>query len=223
MHNKQVMIKELFECEGFVKQFFEKYSYPWEILPNINKFILEVIQKGLPGYKEIQKGVIAGKNVNIHPSVHIDGPAVIGSGTCLRIGAFIRGSVIIGENCVVGNSTELKNCILLNNVQIPHYNYVGDSILGNHAHMGAGSVCSNLKNDGRSVVVHGESDYNTGLRKVGAFLGDGADIGCNCVLNPGTVIGKNTFVYPLCSIRGVFAKNCIVKSNNNVIERQIQQ
>ncbi|MBQ7976177.1 MAG: UDP-N-acetylglucosamine pyrophosphorylase, partial [Clostridia bacterium] len=133
---------------------------------------------------------------------------------------FIRGSVITGANCVIGNSSELKNCVLLDKVQVPHYNYVGDSILGNHSHMGAGSICSNLKSDGKPVVIHGDEEYKTGLRKIGAILADGADVGCGCVLNPGTIIGKNTSVYPLNALRGVFPSGCIVKSQNDIVKRK---
>ncbi|MBR5809509.1 MAG: UDP-N-acetylglucosamine pyrophosphorylase, partial [Clostridia bacterium] len=122
--------------------------------------------------------------------------------------------------CVIGNSSELKNCVLLESVQVPHYNYVGDSVLGNKAHMGAGSICSNLKTDGKAVVIHGDTEYETGLRKIGAILADGADIGCGCVLNPGTVIGKNTSVYPLNALRGAFPGGCIVKSQNNIVKRK---
>jgi len=145
---------------------------------------------------------------------------MIGAGTEIRPGAFLRGNVITGENCVIGNSSELKNCVLLDTVQVPHYNYVGDSVLGNHAHMGAGSICSNLKSDGKAVVIHGDEDYETGLRKIGGILADGADIGCGCVLNPGTVIGKNTSVYPLTALRGVFPEESIVKSVDNVVKRR---
>ena len=128
--------------------------------------------------------------------------------------------MITGENCVLGNSSELKNAILLDKVQVPHYNYVGDSVLGNRAHMGAGSICSNLKSDGKSVVIHGDSDIETGLRKIGGILADGADIGCGCVINPGTVIGKNTSVYPLTALRGVYPENCIVKSTDKIVVRK---
>lgn len=219
--NKKVMISDLFDLEGTrVKALFDKYSYPWEVLPHINKFILETIECGIPSYKEIQKGVLVGENVKIYPNVVIEAPAIIGSGSELRPGAFIRGNVFIGENCVIGNSTEIKNSILLNKAQVPHYNYVGDSVLGNYSHMGAGSICSNLKSDGKAVVIHGDSEYETGLRKIGAILGDRADIGCGCVLNPGTVIGRNTSVYPLNALRGVFPSDSIVKSISNVVERE---
>lgn len=219
--NKSVEIKELFDCKTqYLISLFEKYKYPWEILPEIKNYIMGLIENGIEGYEEISEGVLAGKNVKIYPTAVIEAPAIIGEGTEIRPGAFIRGSVITGANCVIGNSTELKNCVMLDKVQVPHYNYVGDSVLGNHAHMGAGSICSNLKSDGKPVVIHGDTDYETGLRKIGGILADGADVGCGCVLNPGTVIGKNTSVYPLTSLRGVFPSDCIVKSADNIVKRK---
>lgn len=219
--NKSVEIKELFDCKiPYLITLFEKYKYPWEMLPEIKNYITELIENGIDGYEEISEGVLVGKNVKIYPTAVIEAPAIIGEGTEIRPGAFIRGSVITGANCVIGNSTELKNCVMLDKVQVPHYNYVGDSVLGNHAHMGAGSICSNLKSDGKPVVIHGDTDYETGLRKIGGILADGADVGCGCVLNPGTVIGKNTSVYPLTSLRGVFPSDCIVKSADNIVKRK---
>ena len=219
--NKLVKTRELFECEtSYLKELFEGAEYPWEMLPKIKDYAKKLIENGLEGFSEISEGVFVGKDVKIYPNVTIEGPAIIGHGTEIRPGAFIRGSVITGENCVIGNSSELKNCVLLNKVQVPHYNYVGDSILGNYAHMGAGSICSNLKSDGKAVVIHGDVEYTTGLRKIGAILADHADIGCGCVLNPGTVIGKNTSVYPLNALRGVFPEGCIVKSMDNVVKRK---
>ena len=213
--NNNIKTADLFEnVPEFLKELFDSSIYPWEILPKIKEVIEKIVPKG---YKEIQKGVFVGENVKIYPTCTIEGFAIIGGGTELRPGAFLRGNVIIGENCVIGNSTELKNCILLNKVQVPHYNYVGDSILGNYSHMGAGSICSNLKADGKPVVVHGDIEYETGLRKVGGILGDHADIGCGCVLNPGTIIGKNTTVYPLTSLRGVYPSDSIVKSTKTVV------
>jgi len=218
--NKKVKTKELFECTTpYIKKLFDAYEYPWEILPLIKEYISTLINGGLSDFTEISEGVYVGKNVKIYPTATIEGPAIIGEGTEIRPGVFILGSVITGKNCVIGNSTELKNCVLLENVQVPHYNYVGDSILGNKAHMGAGSICSNLKSDGKAVVIHADEEYETGLRKIGGILADGADIGCGCVLNPGTVIGKNTSVYPLNALRGVFPKDSIVKSQNNVVKR----
>lgn len=218
--NKLVKIKDLYDCRtDYLRVLFEKYTFPWEILPEIKQYILSLVKSGLSDFEEIKSGVFVGKNVKIYPTAVIEGPAIIGEGTEIRPGAFIRGNVITGANCVIGNSSELKNSVLLDKVQVPHYNYVGDSILGNHAHMGAGSICSNLKSDGRNVVIHADCEYQTGLRKVGAFLGDMSDVGCGCVLNPGTVIGKNTSVYPLNALRGVFPENCIVKSVENVVKR----
>ena len=222
MNKLNIKTKELFEeCPiPFLKETFEKAEFPWQILPKIKEIIQNQIELGVPGYQEIQPGVYVGENVKIAKTATIEAPAIIGSGTELRAGAYLRGNVIIGENCVVGNSSELKNCILLYHVQVPHYNYVGDSILGSHSHMGAGSICSNLKSDGKNVVIHGVIEYITGLRKIGAFLGDHADIGCGSVLNPGTIVGKNTQVYPLSMLRGCFPENSIVKKIDDVVEKR---
>lgn len=218
--NKQIRTAELFECRvKHLLPLFESCEYPWEILPKITPLAWELCEGGLEGYTLISEGVLVGENVKIYPNTVIEPPCVIGSGTQIRPGAFLRGGVIVGERCVIGNSCELKNCILLDCVQVPHYNYVGDSILGNDAHLGAGAVCSNLKNDGKSVVVHADADHDTGLRKVGGILGDGANIGCGSVINPGTVVGKNTSAYPLTSLRGTYPPNCIIKSTAEVVER----
>ena len=218
--DKKVRTKELFDCQiPYLVSLFESSEYPWEMLPKIKDLAKKLIEDGIDGYTLLCDGVLVGENVKIYPTVTIEGPTVIGSGTEIRPGAFIRGGVITGENCVIGNSSELKNCILLNKVQIPHYNYVGDSILGNKAHTGAGTICSNLKSDGKNVIVRGDIDYPTNLRKVGGILADGADVGCNSVINPGTVIGKNTSVYPLTSLRGVYPANCIVKSTKEIVKR----
>lgn len=219
--NKCVKTVELFDCGvSYIKPLFETAEFPWEMLPKIKGYIQELIETGIEGFTKYSDNVLVGENVKIYPTATIEGPAIIGANTEVRPGAFIRGSVITGPNCVIGNSSELKNCILLDKVQVPHYNYVGDSVLGNRAHMGAGSICSNLKSDGKPVVIHGQSDYVTNLRKIGGILADGADIGCGCVLNPGTVIGKNTSVYPLTSLRGVFPADCIVKSVDTVVVRK---
>ena len=212
--------KELFCCETpYLKDLLNSFSYPWEILPEIGEYIGKIKEKGLDGFTEISKGVWVGENVKIYPTATVEAPAVIGSGCEIRPGAYVRGNVITGRNCVLGNSSEFKNCVLLDGVQAPHYNYVGDSILGNKAHLGAGSICSNLKSDGKPVVIHGAKNYPTNLRKVGAILGDKADVGCSCVLNPGTVIGKNTSVYPNTTLRGVYPENCIIKSSENIVGR----
>lgn len=219
--NRKVKTSDLFECNNeYLKELFKSTEYPWEMLPKIKEYIKGLIEKGIPGYIKLSDDVLIGENVKIYPTATIEGPTIIGSGTEIRPGAFIRGSVITGENCVIGNSTEIKNAVLLDKVQVPHYNYVGDSVLGNHAHMGAGSICSNLKSDGKNVVIHGDIDYPTNLRKIGGILGDYADVGCGCVLNPGTVIGKNTSAYPLTSLRGVYPSNSIVKSTKEIVERR---
>ena len=219
--NKLVKTKDLFDCQTpYLASLFEENEYPWQMLPKIKDLAKKIISEGLDGYTLIADGVLVGENVKIYPTATIEGPTVIGSGTEVRPGAFIRGGVITGENCVIGNSSELKNCILLNKVQIPHYNYIGDSILGNKAHTGAGTICSNLKSDGKNIVVHGDIEYETNLRKIGGILADGADVGCSSVINPGTVVGKNTSVYPLTSLRGVYPANCIVKSQKEVVKRK---
>lgn len=218
--NKCVRTSELFECNvNYLRGLFLDSEYPWQMLPKIKDYIVSLIKHGIPEFTEIKPGVLIGRYVTIAETAVIEAPAIIGHGTEIRPGAYLRGNVITGENCVIGNSSELKNCVLLNKVQVPHYNYVGDSVLGNRAHMGAGSICSNLKSDGKAVVIHGETDIETGLRKIGGILADGADIGCGCVLNPGTVVGKNTSVYPLTALRGVYPENCIVKAANNIIKR----
>lgn len=219
--NKYLKTNDLFECNVmYLKELFDSCEYPWEMLPKIKDFIKKIIENGLPGFKKYADGVLIGENVEIYPTATIEPLTIIGHGCVIRPGAFIRGSVITGSDCVIGNSTELKNCIMLDKVQVPHYNYVGDSVLGNRAHMGAGSICSNLKSDGKAVVIHGDTDVDTGIRKVGGILADGADIGCGCVLNPGTVIGKNTSVYPLTALRGVYPQGCIVKSAETIVCRK---
>ena len=216
-----IKTSELFNVESpFLKELFEKSTYPWEILPQIKVLVASLLESGIEGYHLLSEGVLVGENVKIAKTATIEPPAIIGKDTELRPGAFLRGNVIIGEKCVIGNSSELKNSILLNHVQVPHYNYVGDSILGDYAHMGAGSILSNLKSGGKNIVIHGDQEYETGLRKIGGFLGEHADIGCGSVLNPGTIIGKNTQVYPLSMLRGCFPENSIVKSQQNVVDKR---
>ena len=172
---EELKTSNLFDCEiPHLKELFKNAVYPWEMLPRLKDYISSLIFKGIPGYRNIGDMVLVGSGVRIHESAVIMPYTIIGDGCEIRPGAYIRGNVVIGENCVIGNSTEIKNAVLLNNVQVPHYNYVGDSILGNGAHMGAGAICSNLKSDGKNVVVHGESKTDTGLRKFGAVLCDGA-------------------------------------------------
>ncbi len=208
-----VKTNELFDCQvEYLKPLFKGCEYPWQILDGLSEYI-ERLKNDIPlGFVEISDGVFVGKGVKIDKGARILPPAIIGEGTEIRQGAFIRGGVITGKDCVIGNSTELKNCILLDHVQAPHYNYVGDSILGNFAHLGAGAICSNLKGDGSNVVIHAEIEYETNRRKVGAFIGDGVEVGCSCVLNPGCTLSKGCRAYPLLSLRGVFDKDTLIKS-----------
>ncbi len=216
-----VKTRDLYDCQtAYLKPLFESAEYPWEMLSKIKGYIMSLIEQGLEGFSEIAPDVWVGEGVKIASTATIEAPAIIGKNTEIRPGAYIRGAVITGEGCVLGNSSEFKNCVLLNNVQVPHYNYVGDSVLGNRAHMGAGSICSNLKSDGKNIVIHADTPIETGLRKIGGILADYADIGCGCVINPGTVVGKRTRVYPLTSLRGVFGEDLIVKSLDNVVKRE---
>lgn len=203
-------------------ELFEGTQYPWEVLPKISEFIVE-LGKSLPTdkYENPRENVWIAKSAKVFESAYINGPAIIGEHTEVRHGAFIRGNALIGENCVVGNSTELKNVILFDNVQVPHYNYVGDSILGYKSHMGAGSITSNVKSDKTLVVVKdGEIRYETGMKKVGAFLGDGVEVGCGSVLNPGTVIGRNSNIYPLSMVRGTVSAGAIYKKQGEVAQKR---
>lgn len=203
-----------------VERYFVETDFVWEILPKIKEIVAQIIKENNGEYEILFDGVLIGRNVKIAESATIIPPAIIGNDVEIRPGAYIRGNVYIGDKCVIGNSSELKNCILLTHVQVPHYNYVGDSVLGNNSHMGAGSICSNLKSDGKNVVVHAEKDYQTYLRKFGAILGDYADVGCGSVLNPGTIIGKHTQVYPLTMTRGAYPENSIVKSTYTVVKKE---
>ena len=196
------------------------FTYPWEALSGIKTMILELGEKLDPAeYENPAESVWVHKTAKIAPTAFLGGPCIIGAGTEVRHGAFIRGSALVGEGCVVGNSVELKNVILFDGVQVPHYNYVGDSILGHKAHMGAGSVTSNVKSDKSLVVIHGDESVETNLKKVGAMLGDFVEVGCNSVLNPGTVIGRHSNVYPLSSVRGVIPENCIYKNKENIVKK----
>lgn len=207
--------------ETIAKDIFEGCMYPWEVLPKIKDFILE-LGKTLDKeeYDQIDENIWVAKSAKVAPTAFIKGPAIIGKNAEVRHCAFIRGNAIVGENTVVGNSTELKNVILFNNVQVPHYNYVGDSILGFKAHMGAGSVTSNVKSDKKLVIVkNGEEKIETGLKKFGCMIGDNVEVGCGSILNPGSVIGKNTNIYPLSSVRGVIPPNSIYKKQGEVVEK----
>ena len=214
--------KNLFDLENTIaKKYLEKYEYPWEALPEIKNFILELIKElDKNEFKEIKENVWVHNSVSVAPSALIEGPAIICKDSEVRHCAYIRGNAIIGEGCVIGNSCEVKNAIIFNKSQVPHFNYVGDSILGYHAHMGAGSIVSNLKSDGKNITVKdGEEKMETGLRKFGAIVGDNVEIGCNSVLNPGTVVGKNSNVYPLARVRGLVPSNSIYKDEDNVVEK----
>ena len=199
----------------------EKTEYPWQALAGIGDFILTLGESLSPAeYDRVGENVWIAKTAKVSPAANITGPCIIGSETEVRPGAFIRGNALVGAGCVVGNSTELKNVILFDGVQVPHYNYVGDSILGYKAHMGAGSITSNVKSDKTLVVVtDGKERAETGRKKVGAMLGDGVEVGCNSVLNPGTVIGKDASVYPLSSVRGVIPEGHIYKDKDNIVPR----
>ena len=197
-------------------------EYPWEALPKIKEFVRE-LGKSLPltDYDHPAEDVWISKEATVAKTATILGPTVIGKGTEVRPGAFIRGSVLVGEGCVVGNSCELKNAILFDKVQVPHFNYIGDSILGYRAHTGAGAITSNVKSDKTLVTVKTpEGRIETGLKKFGACVGDFVEVGCNCVLNPGTVIGRNTNVYPLTSVRGTVPSNSIVKATDKIVPKQ---
>lgn len=203
------------------KDYLSNYEYPWEALKGIKDLILELGPKlNKDEFTEIKENVWVHKTATIFESAYIGSPCIIGANTEVRHCAFIRGSALVGENCVVGNSCELKNVILFDNVQTPHYNYVGDSILGYKSHMGAGSITSNVKSDKQLVVVHnGSENIETGIKKFGAILGDNVEVGCNSVLNPGTVIGRCSNVYPTSCVRGVVPENSIHKNTGVVIAK----
>lgn len=219
---KECEIKNLYNLdETIAKDIFEGCLYPWEVLPKIKNFIINLGENlNKEEYEKVGENVWIAKSAKVAKSAYINGPAIIGKNAEVRHCAFIRGNAIVGENAVVGNSTELKNVILFNNVQVPHYNYVGDSILGYKSHMGAGSITSNVKSDKKLVIVKSEDEkIETGLKKFGAMLGDNVEVGCGSVLNPGTVIGKNTNIYPLSSVRGVVKENSIYKKQGEVVEK----
>ncbi len=201
-------------------EYLEKFTYPWEALTGIKDMILALRATLGDDYVESAPQVWAHKTAKIAPTACLNGPCIIGAGTEVRHCAFIRGSALVGENCVVGNSTELKNVILFDNVQVPHYNYVGDSILGYKAHMGAGSITSNVKSDKLPVVIHTEDPIATNLKKVGAMLGDRVEVGCNSVLNPGTVVGRDSNIYPLSCVRGVVPANSIYKTGGVIVPKK---
>lgn len=213
-------IENLYDLsQTIAAEIFEGATYPWEVLPKIGAFIVK-LGESLPEEEYEKKGdnIWIAKSATVFPSAFIGGPAIIGKEAEVRHGAFIRGNAVVGEGAVVGNSTELKNVILFNKVQVPHYNYVGDSVLGYKAHMGAGAVTSNVKSDKTLVTVACDGEkVETGLKKFGAMLGDRVEVGCNSVLNPGTVVGRDSNIYPLSMVRGMVPENHIFKNKNEVV------
>ena len=217
-----VKIDDLYDLSHtLAKDYLRQFTYPWEALDGI-KALIFTLGAALPQdqFHELTTGVWIHRSATVAPSAYLGAPCIIGANTEVRHGAFIRGSALIGDGCVVGNSVELKNVILFDGVQVPHYNYVGDSILGYKAHMGAGSITSNVKSDKSPVVIHGTQNIPTGRKKVGAMLGDFAEIGCNSVLNPGTVIGRHSNVYPLSSVRGVIPPHSIYKEKGSIVSKK---
>lgn len=218
----QLTVAKLFDLsQTQAETLLNRFQYPWEALPHIKEFIL-ALGPSLPKdeYEEIKENVWAAKSAVIFPTAYLNGPVIIGKNTEVRHGAFIRGSALVGDSAVVGNSTELKNVILFNNVQVPHYNYVGDSILGYRSHMGAGSITSNVKSDKTLVTVKYQGEIiTTGLKKFGAILGDCVEVGCNSVLNPGSVICPNSNIYPLSMVRGVVPPKSIYKTASEIAEK----
>ena len=216
-------MKNLFNYdESIAKDELKKYDEAWEIVPHIPEIVSATINKiNKEEYNVINENVYIHKTCKIDKISHIDGPCIICEGAELRPGAFIRGNVLIGKNCVIGNSCEIKNSIVFNEAQLPHFNYVGDSIIGYKAHFGAGAITSNLKSDRSNVEIkNGKEIIKTNLKKLGALVGDHVEVGCNTVLNPGTIIGQNTIVYPLSFVRGVIKENSIYKDSNNIVDKK---
>ena len=211
--------------ETIAKDIFKNVKYPWEVLCKIQDFIIE-LGNSLDSdiYEKKGENIWVARTAKIAPTAYIEGPTIIDEGAEIRHCVYIRGRAIVGKNAVVGNSTELKNVILFNNVEVPHYNYVGDSILGYKSHMGAGSITSNIKSDRRLIEIKLPNEkIQTNLRKVGAFLGDYAEIGCGSVLNPGTIIGRHTNIYPLSSVRGYIKANSIYKNQNEIVDKIVEE
>ena len=205
------------------KDLFKETNYPWEVLPYIKDYIITLGNNlDKDNYTEIEDHIWVGSNVEIDKLSTIIAPCIIDENTIRRPGAYIRENAIIGKNCVIGNSTEIKNSIIFDNCQLPHYNYVGDSILGYHVHLGAGVILSNLKNDGTNIdIKYKGKKVSTGMRKMGSVVGDSTEVGCNSVLYPGTIIGKNTNIYPLTRVRGIINSNSIVKDENTVVDKEV--
>ncbi len=214
-------IKDLYDLEHTLAgEYLSGFTYPWEALKGIKDLILSLGPALGEDYEEVSENVWVHKTAKVFSSAYLGAPCIIGPETEVRHCAFIRGSALVGANCVVGNSCELKNVILFDNVQTPHYNYVGDSILGYRSHMGAGSITSNVRSDKKLVVVHdGASDIETGIKKFGAMLGDNVEVGCNSVLNPGTVVGRCSNIYPTSCVRGVVPGNSIYKNSGEIVTK----
>lgn len=219
---KELEVKAMLDLDKTIaRKLFESVVYPWEVLPKIGAFIKE-LGPALPAEEYELRGedIWIAKDATVFPSAYIKGPAIIGKKAEVRHCAFIRGNAIVGEGAVVGNSTELKNVVLFDGVQVPHYNYVGDSVLGYKAHMGAGSITSNVKSDKTLTKVHtAEGDIETGLKKFGAILGDFVEVGCGTVLNPASVVGRNSNIYPLSMVRGTIPAKSIYKKQGEVVEK----
>ena len=219
--NSRLKCKYLFSfIDDFISDILTKYEYPWEVIRDLKRNIERITKNGLDGYTRLSDNVLIGANVQIADSARIDGPCIIGHEAVIRHGAYIRGNVILGEGATLGNSSEAKNSIMMKGAQAPHFNYIGDSILGIKAHLGAGAICSNLRSDGQNVRIKldGKS-IETGMRKLGAILGDGVEVGCGAVLCPGTIIGKNTTVYPLTMTRGYYTQDTIIKKDGSFVPR----
>ena len=220
---KEFTIENMLDLnETIAKELFEGKTYPWEVLPEIGTFIKKLGESLDPEeYERRGEDVWIARTASVAPTACVNGPAIIGKNAEVRHCAFIRGNAIVGEGSVVGNSTELKNVVLFNSVQVPHYNYVGDSVLGYKSHMGAGSICSNVKSDKKLVVVkNGEEKIETGLKKFGAMLGDQVEVGCNTVLNPGSVVGKQSNIYPTSMVRGFIPAKCIFKKSGEIVRKK---
>lgn len=214
-----ITVQELYELDHtLAKDYLNGFTYPWEALKGIHDFILQ-LGPTLTDYEEVSENVWVHPSATVAPTAFLGAPCIIGPKTEVRHCAFIRGNALVGEGCVVGNSVELKNVILFDSVQVPHYNYVGDSILGYKSHMGAGSITSNVKSDKSLVVVKADQNYETNIKKMGAMLGDHVEVGCNSVLNPGTIIGKNSNVYPVSCVRGCIPANSIYKKQGEIVEK----
>lgn len=224
MKKSEATINKMYDLNHTIaKELFEKYEYPWEVLDGIGEFIMKVGPALSPDdYYNPVENVWIHKTVKAYQTITITGPAIIGENTEIRPGAFIRGNVIAGDNVIMGNSCEYKNCILFDNVQTPHYNYIGDSILGYKSHTGAQALTSNVKSDKKPVVIHFEDgDVETGRKKIGALVADCVEVGCGSVLNPGTIIGRNTNIYPLTSVRGTVSADCIVKNTSETVAKKV--